>query len=483
MGKLGSMKYISLFLAIYFSMLTISCNGQSIRHKLHPNYSEQKTGNNVLVIDSVIDLKGGSIELPACYQIVFEGEGTIRNGNVYVDLATYSIEGGLGIFDNVKLLPKGGVNNVKKSPIRELCAQWFGVTSSETYDNTTSLQSAIDAGHAFAIPVFLPRGYYRITGSLKLYEGDILKGESLGRITSENQRGATFIRYCGNGNEMISVEGSHVTVENLLIAGNTPYQADGFSLKKGAGLYFCLNNVLIVNTRYGVNCILDKNEGFSGCIWDKVSIWKCVRGLSVDINRINGQFITYNSFNNNIISAVLEKGVYFHCRAVNSSMFRDCIIERVGYGPGFNDNYVNSEIASIYVKNEAPQGSVNIDGGYYEDIYFSKDGEPAINYKESLSSVFNVHNMNLSIRDVRFANTRTIVHSKGLDNIVISNCIDNGYYRNKRLVDIPICLGNEKTVLEIDNYVQADNNKILYKTEQNGKIKSCEVRNIREKNN
>ena len=91
--------------------------------------------------------------------------------------------------------------------------------------------------------------------------------------------------------------------------------------------------------------------------------------------------------------------------------------------------------------------------------------------------------MNLSIRDVRFANTRTIVHSKGLDNIVISNCIDNGYYRNKRLVDIPICLGNEKTVLEIDNYVQADNNKILYKTEQNGKIKSCEVRNIREKNN
>ena len=464
---------------ILFSLLSLSCSGQSARHKLHSNYSQQNVDNNVLVIDSVMDLKGGSIELPACYRIVFEGEGAIRNGKVYVDLATYSIEGGNGIFDNVDLLPKGGVNNVRKSPIREFCAQWFGVISSETLDNTQQLQRAIDAGHAFAIPVFLPRGYYRISNSLKIYEGVIFRGEYSGRITPNHQTGATFIRYCGDGKEMFIVEGHHATIENILLAGSVPYQTDGILLKKNGGEYLYLNNILLVNTRYGVTGVLDKNEGMSGCVWNNISFWKCVRGISIDINKKNGQFITYNSFNNMIVSEVLEKGVFLYCRAINSTTFRNCLFERIGYGTAYNTNYSALEIAAIYVKNEAEQGSLLIEDGYYEDIYYSAGGEPTTLQNDFLNAVYTVENVSLTVKNVRFANTRTVVRSKGKDNISLNNCIDNGFYKKNSKEMVAICIGNNETVIDINNYGMVNQNKASYKTKDNSELKSYRINNLR----
>ena len=475
------MKSISFPVALFLSMLVVSCNGQPARLNLQSNYTEHKADNNVLTIDSIVDLKGGCIDLPACYRLVFEGEGCIRNGKVYVDLATYSIEGGYGIFDNVDLLPKNRIDNNQKCPIREFCAHWFGVTSSDSYDNTIPLQKAIDAGHAFAVPVYLPRGYYRITQALRIHEGDVLRGEYSGRITPNHQTGASFIRYCGDGKEMIIVEGAHTTIENILLAGSKPYYSDGFLLKNNAGEYMYLNNVLIVNSRYGVTSVLDNNEGFSGCVWNNVSIWKCVRGISIEITKNQGQYVTYNSFNNMILSDVFEKGAYFHCGNVNSTIFRDCLFERIGYGNAFDSKFVKSEIASIYVKNEANQGSIIIDGGYCEDVYFGKDGEPASQLNDQLNAVYTVENISLTVRNTRFSNTRTIVRSKGIDNISLSNCIDNGYYVKSNNKIVAICMCNANTVLDINNYGMVNQDKVSYETNDNSSIKSSIIRNLRKK--
>lgn len=468
-------------LCILFMFLAFSCNANTKTNKeyivLKSSIAEKTTPKD-LVIDSVIDLKGGSIELPACSKLIFEGDGSFHNGRVYIDNITSSIVGGYGIFDNIELKPKQNANNPAKSSLPYINAHWFGAKSIDNIDNTNAIQKAIDAGHSLSVPVYLPRGYYRIYKTIRLYEGDMLKGDDIGRITPNHQDGATFIRYCGNEQEMVSVEGNNVSIENILLASSSLYLVDGISLKNNAGLYFYMNNVLIANAKYGVNCKLMKNEGFSGCVWDKVTIWKCVRGVSVDIGKDKGQYVTYNCFNNLYVSSVKEKGIYLHCRAINSCVFRDCLFDNISYGPAFDDVYKKSEKAAIYVLNEAKQGSVIVDGGYFENIYYCKESELSSTYDDSLSSVFYINNVNISISNVRFANTRTIVNSRGIDNVRIVSCIDNGYLSSKSTEKIPICKANENTVFEIDNYVFIENGKDYYSTSR-GDIKYFKVNCIR----
>ena len=455
------MKIARFSVPILLLLLTVSCNGQSKQYLFNTEGKQIKSNNNdVIVIDKIIDLAGETMKLPACSKVVFEGNGSIRNGRVLVDLKTNCIEGGRGIFYNIELLPCNKVNNIIKSPLKEIDARWFGVLSDENYDNTSSIQRAIDAGHAFAIPVLIPRGYYCINNTLKLYDGDVLKGEYSGRITPNHQTGATFIRYKGKGKEILSVEGKYVTIENLLIAASTPYVVDGISLKGNAGLYFSLCNVLLVNTNRGICCTLGEGMGLSGCIFEKVSLWKCVRAFSFDMDeKAFGQYITYNNFYNVIVSNVKEIGAYFHCRAINSCVFRDCMFETIGYDAAYDKQYEKTDISAIYAKNEAQQGSIIIEGGYFENIYYSVGGEPSVSRDDSFNSIFFVDNISLTVRNARFANTRTVVKSVGLDNVYINNCIDNGYYRKKLKNEVVLCYGTNNTVLEIDGYSILNQNK------------------------
>ncbi len=231
-----------------------------------------------------------------------------------------------------------------------------------------------------------------------------------------------------------------------------------------------MRNVLIANSRYGVSCTLLENEGFSGCIWDKVTIWKCVRGLSVDINNDLGQYVTYNCFYNVSVSSSQEKGVFLHCRAVNSCVFRDCLFDNIAFGPAFEQSLEKCEKAAICVINETSQGSVIVDGGCFENIYHSKDKGSLSWHEDKKNSVFLIDNINLSIDNVRFANTRTVVNSKGKDNIQLRGCIDNCYYTTGAIGKVPICNANENTILFIDNYVFGEKDKVFYKA-SNGKIK------------
>lgn len=448
-------------LSLFFILSSLfSCNAHSKNTEVMRALSAQEEiyPDDCYVIDSVIDLKGKEIQLPSCGRIRFVKNGAIKNGTVYVDLNTYAIDGGYGIFSNVKLLPKTIVSNTDKSSLSAINARWFGVINSTTIDNTAPLQIAINAAHSFAIPVLIPRGYFIITSSLKLYKGDVMTGEYTGHVSLSHQKGATFIRYKGNGNEIISVEDDNVTLENLVIAADVPYISDGISLKNNSGICFCMKNVVIANANNGVSYKMEKNCGLSECVWEKITIWNCRNGLLVEQNSDKGQYITYNSFYNLNISNIKEKGVSLRCRAINSTSFRDCLFANIGYGAAF-DAKIQSEHYAIEALNEAEQGSIMVDGGYFENIYYSKGGEPFSTAIDNTSAVFCVKNVSLTVSSARFANTRTIVNSKGKDNIVILNCIDNGFHRDKLGDGVSICRSNANTSISIDGYSFENENK------------------------
>ena len=448
--------FISAVLCVLFSCSNNKAIGKNsiAEATVFTDYTEAE-----YVIDKTIDLKGKTMQIPECGRVVFTDKGRIINGTVLISPKTYEIVGGWGVFNNVKILPSTSLSNSVKCSLSRINARWFCSGANDSVDNTRSLQQAIDAAHNLFIPLYLPRGYYKITQSLVLKEGDVIIGDDSGIIDINNQRGATFIRYSGNGPSMINVTGKYVTLQNILLSASTPFQSDGITLDGDAGLYFNLENVLIGNAKYGVTGTLSKNKGLSECIWDKVKIWNCVRGISIDINSESGQYMTYNTFRNVFISNMKEKGIFLHCRAINSCSFRDCLIETVGYAGACDDKYIGSGIYAMDIVNEGVQGSIIVDGGYFENTYFSKtNGEIVKSFNYSNNAVFSLKNISLSLMNTRFANTRTIVKSNGQDIINIINCIDNGYL-GPEVTDISVCKTNPKTVIEVNGYTFANKNK------------------------
>lgn len=479
------MKLISNYKYIILSILILSSCGESktigktidISEGIESTYYEGD-----YVIDKNIDLKGKSMELPDCGRVIITSRGHVSNGTLIISPNTYEIEGGWGVFSNVKLQSKTPLSNTNKCAISEINARWFCKSVGGNIDNTKSLQEAIDAAHSLYIPVYLPRGYYKITSSLSLYEGDILKGEYAGIITTGHQKGTTFIRYNGDGKSMIEVKGKYVSVSNLLLSASTPYRTNGFSIEGDAGLYFNLENVFIGNSKYGIAGTLEKNMGFSECIWQQVRIWNCVRGLSIDITSEGGQYVTYNNFYNLCISNAKEKGVYIRCRAINSCAFRDCLMETVGYAGAYDSKYSNSGIYAIEAVNEGSQGSLTIDGGYFENIYYSQSkGELVSKFNYANNAVVSVSNISLSVMNTRFANTRTVVKSNGQDVINIMNCIDNGYLGQEQS-DVTICNPNPKTIIDVNGYSFANKNKdVINDASRNAIVRNPSVRNVRSK--
>lgn len=429
------------------------------------------------VIDKEIDLHGDKMILPQCERIVFVNDGCIKNGHVVLHLSTYSIEGGNGIFENVVIEPNVKTSNDIKCSLPEINARWFGAVGDAKTDNSKAIQNAIESAHSLSVPVFLPRGNYLISNHLSLYEGDILMGEYAGMLTPNHQKGATFIRYIGSEKEMVQVEGRYVTISNVVLATKSTYETNGIELLNDAGLYFCMNNVLIANTKYGVHSLLEDGKGFSECLWDRVKIWNCVRGVSIDIRQKANQYITYNCFTNVSVSNAKECGFYFHCAAINSCSFRDCLFENIGYGKVCDPQYKSNIISAIYLTNEAQQGNVIIDGGYFENIYYGKEEvSNDINiYKNS--SVISVKNMVVSIRDIRLTNTATVVTSRGLDIITINNCIDNGYL-GKGNSNIPVCQANTNTSVEVNGYMFSNKNKKIVQDSLSIKAKVSNMRLI-----
>ena len=472
----------TLLLLLYFIITSFfSCNAHSKNAEELRVLSAQEEiyPDDCYVIDSVIDLRGKDMHLPSCGRVSFIKNGAIKNGKVYVDLNTYEIDGGYGVFSNVKLLPAVTLSNTDKSSLPAINARWFGVINSTTKDNTAALQEAIDAAHSFAIPVLIPRGYFITTSSLKLYKGDVMAGEYNGNVSLSHQKGASFIRYKGKGKSIITVEDNNVTIENLVIAADVPYITDGITLNNNSGICFCMKNVVIANAKNGVSYQMGKACGLSECLWERVTIWNCRNGIFVDINKDEGQYITYNSFYNLNISNIKGKGVSLHCGAINSTSFRDCLFANIGYGSAYDDK-IQSDHFAIEALNEAEQGGITVDGGYFENIYYSKGGEPSSSKIDNSSAVFCVKNVSLTVSGVRFANTRTIVNSKGKDNIVILNCIDNGFYRSKLKESVGICSLNNQSIIHINGYSFTNENKII-SSNAFDKVK-IESKNVRSKN-
>lgn len=430
------------------------------------------------VIDKEIDLHGDKMVLPQCERIVFINGGCIKNGHVVLNISTYSIEGGNGIFENVVIEPNVTTSNDIKCSLPEINARWFGAVGDAKADDTQSLQLAITSAHNLSIPVYIPRGYYLFSKGLSVFEGDYLHGEIMGSITSNNQKGTTYLRYIGKEGSMISVNGNYVTIRDMMIVAKTPHVTDGIELLGKSGSHFNLSNVLVGNVRYGINCILTQSSGLTECIWERVRISNCIRGISVDINSEEKQYITYNNFYNVSISNAQERAVFFHCRSINTCAFRDCLFEHIGYASAFAEDNKFTNIYAIEAINEGNQGSITIDGGYFENIYYSKTGESVKSYDYDNNAVFSIKNMHISVSNARFSNTKTIVKSLGADHVFITNCIDNGYLGeddNKT----SICKPNAKTLLTIDGYTLANKNKSIVNGELNGRTNNVALKNVR----
>lgn len=441
--------------------------------------SSQLTDENVTYeIRDCLDLNGQTVSLPAGSSIRFKG-GTVKNGKIRIDRTTSFIDADGAVFEHVELLPREPLANDRKVRLAEVKAVWFGAVGDNKADDTQPIQAALNSAHNLAVPVRLSRGYYRITSKLLLREGDALFGDAASPVNSNNQKTHTIIRYHGRGDCIVQAEGRFIQIRDLILSAATPYTTNGINVK-GPMLYLNLSNVMLGNVRYGINSLLDQNEGFSQCLFDGVRISNCIRGVSVDITSGKGQYITYNRFYNVTISNAKEKGVYLRCRSLNSTRFTDCNIANIGYGDYCDAGYAESGIYAIEAINEGRQGSVSIIGGYFENLYYSKDGnlDAAFDYENNAAFCF--ENISATIMDARLANVRTTVRSKGNDMVKIINCIDNGYLYRQKGKGL-ICAENPATMLDIDGYAFTNKNKDFIRSPIIGKgtLAGLEVRNVR----
>lgn len=413
------------------------------------------------------DLAGGVFSFPDCERIVFAEGACIKNGKVYLSPNTYEIVGRNGIFENVELFTEP-LNGYQKVSLQELNSRWFGCYGKGEKDETVQLEYALKSAHNLSVPLRVPRGTYITSRALILEEGDLITGDYVGQVGTNNQKGQTVICNISSDGDIISVVGNHVEVMNLMLVCSNN-NVNGIHLKDG-GIGFNMNNVFIGNTHYAIYSVLEKGKGVSECKWENVVVRNAVRGISFEMNRDKGQYLTYNNFYNTSFLNIKEKGVYMHSRAINSQTFRDCMFANVGYGPAYDKSFSSSSVYAIYAKNEGNQGSINVDGGYFEGIYHSKDGK-SVRTNDSNTAVFGFNNINGSVSNVRFANTRTIVDAQGNDYIQIVNCLDNGYIDDK-LPKAYLCRKGLNAVIDVRGYNFTNRDKGFIRKGSNAKTDS-----------
>ena len=412
-----------------------------------------------------IDLAGGSFSFPDCERIIFAEGAYIKNGKVCLSPNTYEIVGRNGIFDMVELY-SNSLRKDQKVSLQELNSRWFGCFGQGDKDETVQLEFALKSAHNLSVPLRIPRGTYITSRALELREGDLLMGDYVGQVGANNQKGQTVIRNISSEGDIITVVGNHVEIKNLMLVCSSN-NVNGIHLKNG-GIGFNMNNVFIGNTHYAIYSVLEKGKGVSECKWENVVVRSAVRGISFEMNRDKGQYLTYNNFYNTSFLNIKEKGVYMHSRAINSQTFRDCMFANVGYGPAYDESYSSSSVYAFYINNAGKQGSVNVDGGYFEGIYYSKDGK-TVRANDSNTAVFWFNNINCSVSNVRFANTRTIVDLKGDDYVQIVNCLDNGYISEK-LPKAYLCRKGPNAVIDVRGYNFSNRDKDFIHKGINSKI-------------
>lgn len=404
--------------------------------------------NGDYIFKEQIDLNGGKYVFPDCERIIFAEGANIKNGKVQLSPNTYEIIGPIGIFENMELFTFP-MQDEQKVSLQEINARWFGCYGRGDKDETEQLEYALRSAHNLSIPLKVPRGTYLISRALELKEGDILMGEFAGQVGANNQKGQTIIRNTSSEGDFLIISGNHVEIQNLMLVCSNYYALNGIYLKNGA-IFFNMRNVFIGNAKYAIYSVLGEEKGVSECKWEDVVIRNAVRGISIDMNKGKGQYLTYNNIYNMTFLNIKEYGVYLHSQVINTQTFRDCLFTNIGYGQAYDRSYSSSLVYAIFVNNEGNQGSVNVDGGYFENIFYSKDGKSA-RTDDANNAVFSFKNVNCSISNVRFANTRTIVDAQGYANIKISNCIDNGYIEEK-LPKTFLCRKESNAIVDINGY-------------------------------
>ena len=407
------------------------------------------------VFKDQIDLRGGSYTFPDCERIIFIDGAFVRNGKVYLNPNTYEIVGPIGIFEHSELSPTSLKGNNKVS-LRELNVRWFGCYGQGDKDETLALEYALNSAHNLSIPLKIPRGTYYTSKALDLKEGDILMGEFAGQVGANNQQGQTIIRNTSSTGDILTVSGNHVEIRNIMLVCSKDYVVNGIHIK-GGGLGFNMRNVFIGNTHYAVYAVLENGKGFSECKWEDVVIRNAVRGISIDMNKDKGQYLTFNSFYNTRFLNIKEYGVYFHSQTINTQTFRDCLFANVGYGQAYDKSFVSSPVYALFIDNDGHQGSVYVDGGYFENVFFSKDGRSA-RTDDANTAVLYLKNINCTVSNARFANTRTIVDSQGNDYVRLVNCIDNGYIEGS-LPKAFLCRKGKNAVIDVNGYSFSNRDK------------------------
>lgn len=466
--NLGLMKkLLGLFaILILFCKILIAADGATLDNTQGSATAHLEL-NGDYIFKEQIDLNGEKYVFPNSERIIFVEGANIKNGKVQFSPNTYEIIGPIGIFENLELV-FSPLKSDQKVSLQAVNARWFGCYGHGDKDETDQLECALRSAHNLSIPLKIPRGTYLISRTLELKEGDILMGEFAGQVGVNNQKGQTIVRNTSSDGDFLIVSGNHVEIQNLMLVCSKHYALNGIYLKGGA-VFFNMRNVLIGNANYAIYSVLEGGKGVSECKWEDVVVRNAVRGIS-DMNKDKGQYLTYNNIYNTTFLNIKEYGVYLHSRVINTQTFRDCLFANVGYGQAYDRFYSSSLVYAIFVNNEDKQRSVNVDGGYFENIYYSKDGKLA-RIDDANNAVFSFKNINCSISNVRFANTRTIVDAQGYANIKISNCIDNGYIEEK-LPKAFLCRKESNAVVDVNGYSFSNRDKGFI---QRGNISSEEI--------
>lgn len=389
------------------------------------SFAEQVSiANTIYEVRYDFDLEGETIEIPANCVLKFEG-GKISSGGLLFRTDTLIDADNVHIFDNVTLLakvPKGGSIKYK---VEHLNVAWFGAVGDAVTDNYAIFQKAIDCAFNFGCPVVMPKGRYNISQTLELYNGSVIIGNSDNIQNTSNSSNLTLLSYSGEAGTscMHVTDGMFIVLKNFGITNSTPYVCDGFTFE-GSLSFTEIDNFNLYGCRYSIYGNL--TSGFSENHFSNLLINYCSKGIFIESQTISSQYVTLNMMEHLAITSMKENAVYISSKTINSLKFIDCNIANIGMRNVY-DASTSAINHSAIILSQTGQGSVSFENCYFEGIVYSPDTSVVSEYDYSQDAVVSISGMACTIISCRFADTLQIIKSAGNDNILLENCIDNGY--------------------------------------------------------
>lgn len=406
--------------------------------------------NTRYIIQYDYDLDGETITMPEGCTLDFQG-GSLQNGNI--------IGHDSGIKAELKKIFNSDITINGTYNIKDVYPEWFGAKGDDNNDDTISIQKAVDFARNYNCSVCLLNKTYKITSTLYIYNGSIIKGVNYaigywsggGTIKQYGNVPCISIKSTSSRAIITGISLRNFTVEFANDLASLTESCIGIDISEDISRVkgIIIENVFVHNCYFGFKmyCYDTNDRAYSLNSWSRCSFMRNVVGVYFGGPSGNNNWLNLNSFRDCSFSENKEKGFVirsFH--SVQENQFYDCSFEQNGYNN--EDNYIGIGFES------QSNGGINTLYGCYLEYNVSK----------KLKDEFEVYTL-----DEKFYDSANVNIMGGTLRMV--NCINAGspHYVKVQYYGTSLILENNQYVKSLDlccdkivsiHYIQLDNSSL-----------------------